>query len=863
VQEIILWLDRRLPRRLTTLIGPKAASLCRLRRFGMKVPPGFFVTTEAFREHLETCDLRSRIAVLTDVLHTRPEGLQPVLEQIRQLIVTLPLTECLRGQIEAAYHRLGADAVAVRSSATAEDLPGHSFAGQYETILDVRSLEVCLDAIKKCWASLWTERAYEYRRRNGIDHGQVEMAVIVQKLVPARASGVLFTADPVSARTDRVIIDACLGLGDALVSGRAAADHFIVSKRGLSIVTQEAGAAGQAPALDRATVRELVKLARRVERRLGSPQDIEWAVADSKIYLLQSRPITALDPTRARRDRYIWSSFPAREVVPDVVTPMTRSIIDEFAGSMFDPFLRTIGVDRMGVPLHGYLAGHVYFNASFWAAVIKRLPGSRRYDFAADVGSNPSLVRMIEMLDQATTDDLPPIKASPIRFMRRVPVLILGYLLCTPGKGQRVLARIRVENERCERLDVCSMSIDELVRAAGEIVAVFRNVLGSFSYMLGVMAAYPALQVVCARWFHDRALAGRLLAGVGNMDDVQAALDLWTLAVKANERPHVKEAILAEGSWDDIEASLSRLSQAAAFLGGWREFMTRHGHHCRAEIELHNPRWPESPDYVLGLIRGYLSCLDIAGPLENRRRIARERCELQEHCRRRLRNPIKRMFFRHLVARSQNGAVFRENIKSEIVRLLAAARRLLVELGNRLSAAGVFADPDDIFFLKLEEVDPVVHGRVEFDVRAVVAARRAEHDRWNSITPPDLIVGEFDPQTYVPEDIDVNVETLRGLAVSPGVATGKARVVLRADSHTRLEAGEILVAPFTDPGWTPYFMPAAGIVMNQGSLLSHGSIIARELGIPAVTNVGHATEIIRTGQTILVDGDRGIVRIIQ
>lgn len=220
------------------------------------------------------------------------------------------------------------------------------------------------------------------------------------------------------------------------------------------------------------------------------------------------------------------------------------------------------------------------------------------------------------------------------------------------------------------------------------------------------------------------------------------------------------------------------------------------------------------------------------------------------------------MFFNQFLIRSQNGAVFRENIKSEIIKVLATLRKLLIELGRRLHTANILVDPDDIFFLTLEEIEPVVSAKAQFDIRNVIAERRAEYNKWLSVTPPDVIVGRFDPDDYISEQVETDVDVLKGLAVSPGVATGKAKVILRTDSNTQLEAGEILVAPFTDPGWVPYFLPAAGLVMNQGSLLSHGSIVAREFGIPAVVNVGHATEIIKTGQTIQVDGNQGIVKIL-
>jgi len=814
----------------------------------------------------------------------QPDEKNRILSDIRQAIVEIRLSERLTEQIGAHYRELAAESVAVRSSATAEDLPGRSFAGQYDTYLGIADLVSCLDAIKKCWASLWTLRAYEYRQKNGFDHLKVNMAVMVQSLIPADAAGVVFTADPVTSRPDVMIVESCFGLGDALVSGKVTPDRFVLAKSSLKIssrtisekriehVYDKHGAIqaqriaperASAPSIDETVIRKIAELAKVAEAEFGCPQDIEWAVHGGDIYLLQSRPITTLGRTQSPRDRWVWTNFLAQEVMPDVVTPITRSIIDHLGEVMFDPLLDVLCIDRAGIPMYGYFAGRVYFHASFWAAVIRTLPGSRKYDFTKDIGSNSALAQMLEMFQSMTEDDLPKIKFSRVRFILKIPLLIAGILSCTPKKGQTILAETASMNERWQRLDVAGMSTEQITGCCAEIADAFHALLGNALYLFGTTTAYPGLQWVCAKWLSNVTYAGRLLAGVGNLDDAQAAMDLWQLAVKANELPELKKSILAGDCWHKVAAATSKLPQAKPFLEGWSDFMTRHGHHCRAEIELHNPRWSESPDYVLRLLRGYISCIDKADPLENREEVVRQRRSLEQQCRRRLRNPIKRKLFNHLLVRSRQGAVFRENIKSEIIKLLTTMRRLLVELGTRLCANKVLADPDDIFFLKMEEIGPVAGGRAEFDVKNVIAERRAEYDRCKSITPPDVIVGRFDPDDYVPEQIETDVDVLKGLAVSPGVATGKARVILRTDSDTQLEAGEILVAPFTDPGWTPYFLPAVGIVMNQGSLLSHGAIVARELGIPAVTNVGHATKIIKTGQRIQVDGNHGIVRILQ
>ncbi len=877
----------------TAIVGSKAVNLARLSHIGLSVPSGFCITGLAYREHISGSPVALRLrAGLAKLERAQPDEKNRILSDIRQAIVEIPLSERLTEQIGAHYRELAAEYVAVRSSATAEDLPGRSFAGQYDTYLGVVGLEACLDAVKRCWASLWTLRAYEYRRENGFDQLKVNMAVIVQSLIPADASGVVFTADPVTGRPDLMTIESCFGLGDALVSGKVTPDRFVLAKDNLKVssktisekqiehVPDEHGAIqvqtvaserASAPSVDETIVRKIAELAKAVEAEFGCPQDIEWAIRGTDIYVLQSRPITTLGPAQSPRDRWIWSNFLAQEVLPDVVTPITRSIIDILAETMFDPALAILCIDRAGTPIYDYFAGRLYFHASFWAAVIRTLPRSRKYDFTKDTGSNSALAKMLEMFQSMTEDDLPKLKFSRTRFIFKIPLLIAGILSCTPQKGQSILAEVTTRNQKWEHLDVGSMSTEQIAGCCAEIVNAFRELLegwkggriGNAPYLFAIMTAYFGLQWVCARWLSDVTYAGRLLAGVGGMDDAQAAIDLWHLAVKADKLPELKKSILAGDSWHKVAAAISDLPQAESFLEGWNNFMARHGHHCRAEIEIGNPRWSESPDYILGIIRGYLCCIDKTNPPENHEEITRQRRHLEQQCRRRLRNPVKRSIFNHLLIRSQNCALFRENIKSEAVKLLAAMRKLLVELGARLYPRDVIASPDDIFFLRVEEIEPVVSGRAEFNIKNVIAERRAEYDRCKSITPPDVIVGRFDPDDYVPEQVETDVDVLKGLAVSPGVATGKARVILRTDSDTQLEAGEILVAPFTDPGWTPYFLPAIGIVMNQGSLLSHGAIVARELGIPAVTNVGHATKIIKTGQRIQVDGNRGMVRILQ
>ena len=391
-----------------------------------------------------------------------------------------------------------------------------------------------------------------------------------------------------------------------------------------------------------------------------------------------------------------------------------------------------------------------------------------------------------------------------------------------------------------------------------------RLIVAHAPYLFSIMMAFPALEIVCSKWLSDDSSStSKLLAGLGGMDDAESATDLWRLALKAHESPDIETALLAGDCWENTVQKVSELQRDDEFLKSWDEFMEHHGHHCRAELELYNQRWYETPDYILGLVRSYLTCLGKTDPLENYRKLANQREQLAAGCRRKLKNPIKRLIFNKLLIRSQKGAVFRENIKSEVIRLIAVLRQLLLELGNRFANQGLLDETDDIFFLEFRDIIQIAKGRHKLNIRQIVTTRRREYKRWQSITPPKVVVGEYDPDSFVPEVVDADVDVLKGWAVSSGVAAGKARVILRADTDEQVLAGEILVAPFTDPGWTPYFLPAAAVVMNQGSLLSHGSIVAREYGIPCVVNVGPATRIIKTGQLIQVDGNNGVVRILQ
>jgi pyruvate,water dikinase len=362
------------------------------------------------------------------------------------------------------------------------------------------------------------------------------------------------------------------------------------------------------------------------------------------------------------------------------------------------------------------------------------------------------------------------------------------------------------------------------------------------------------------------------------MASAEAGLALWRLAACAHERPDVEAAILAGRRWENaspagmseegaagaepgVRGVIAAVSGGDEFLARWDEFMERHGHHTRVEYEVANARWCECPDEVLGMVRSYIQGLGAQDRVAEHARLAAERVALGRWCRRRLVSPLKRLLFDALLSKAQSGFLFRENLRSQGVRCARYVRRMLLELGERLVARGVLDARDDIFFLHMEELGPACDGRAGLDARRTVAVRRVEYERNRAITPPPLVVGRFDPDEQARDAFDENTKEFPGLAASPGVACGRARVILRAGADQVLP-GEVLVAPFTDPGWTPYFLNAVAIVIDLGGMLSHGSVIAREYGIPAVVNVGGATKVVKNGQMLEVDGNCGRVRII-
>ncbi len=847
-----------------SLAGAKAFSLARLIQAGLAVPKGFCITTEAYRRFLHFCPAVDRLIMQMDQLEAgKRTEITQLAGEIRQRLASTNIPSVVDQACLAAWKKLGTTGrVAVRSSATTEDLPQASFAGQYESQLEVQGLAGLRAGIMACWISFFNERAVLYRVRQRVAHRHGLMAVIVQEMVTADCAGILFTEDPVACVKHRLVIEVSHGLGEKLVSGRVNPDRIIIDRESLQLVEQQRGSPmaepGDRQGLDAAGWQRLAEEALNAERAWGVPLDMEWAMARGQLFWLQARPITTPAPATPE-DRIVWSNVNVGEVFPDVMTPMSWSVLRQSISLLFRPLLKRFGINLEKEPWLGLVAGRVYANVSVFARILRRLPAPKRLDLTKAFGGT-----MNREVEAALGDDLASRQVGWGQKMLaalRLAGLFLG-LAAHLGRrrAEACLKRVRRGMDRIANLNFSALPENELLTAVmrgGE-----RNFgRGNPVYFAAAALGFSSfLAQLTRRWLQDEQgdLANQLLSGTGTMASAEAALDLYRLADWVLEHPIVAKALHLDENFDTVRERLERIETGRQFLKQWDQFMRQHGHHTRGEIDVFNARWFEQPNLVCGWLRNYISSFGANDFLETQKQREQARNQLLAGCRERLAGSFKRKAFDLILRKAREGLAFRENLKSEAVRWVGAMRRALQELGKRWERSGLLKHREDIFFLQLEEIEPVRMRLEGLDIKALVAARRADYESNLQLSPPPVVVGHYRPDPAPPMESLPGWE-LKGLAVSPGVATGPARVILRGDTVSEVLPGEILVAPYADPGWTPHFLTASGIVMDLGGLLSHGSIVAREYGIPAVVNVGHGTQWIHTGQTVQVDGVRGTV----
>jgi pyruvate,water dikinase len=846
------------------VVGGKGAHLGELSRIeGIRVPAGFCVTTDASRRIMaEAPSIGDRLDRLSRLNPDDREAIRTLSAEIRRTLEGIAIPDDLAAAITRSLARLGERAAyAVRSSATAEDLPTASFAGQQDTYLNVVGPAAILEHISRCWASLFTERAVTYRLRNGFDHRKVHMAVVVQQMVFPHAAGILFTADPVTSNRKVVAVEASFGLGEAMISGLVNADVYkvrdgeivakVVATKQLAIHASPAGGTlelaieperQEQPALTDAQVVQLAQLGRRIEAHFGRPQDIEWCLVDDEFQIVQSRPITTLFPIPAAGDRenHVYVSVGHQQMMTDPMKPLGLSLwqlttprpMSEAGGRLFVDVTQALGspTSRAGLlkalgrsdPLIGDALQTILERGDFIPSLPDEGPGGTPAGGAqAQIETDPAVVAELIGRSQAS------ITAVQRDIRTKSGAAMFDFILADIQELKRIL------------FDPQSLQV-----------------------ITAAMDATWWLNEQLQAWLGETNTADTLTQSVPH--NVTSEMGLALLDVADVIRPHPDVVAFLQHVEDEgFLDELAKVAGGQVARDAIRTYLDKYGMRCVGEIDITRPRWSERPTTLVPVILGNITNFE---PGASPRRFEQGRQEAwkkeQELLERLLALPDgerKAEEAKRMIDRVRTFSGYREYPKYGMVSRYFIYKRALLEEAERLVQAHVLRETDDIFYLTFQELHDVVRTHQVDD--QLIRQRKDAFRSYQALTPPRVLTsdGEVVAGTYRREDLPIGA--LIGLPVSAGIVEGRAHVILDM-AEADLEPGDILVTAYTDPSWSPLFVAINGLVTEVGGLMTHGAVIAREYGLPAVVGVENATHLVQDGQRIRLNGTQGYIEIL-
>lgn len=846
------------------LVGGKGANLGELSRIdGIRVPPGFCVTTAAFQRIVaEVASIDGLLARLAGLQQDDREAIRSISAEVRQTIEGVPMPEDLQTEISSSLARLGEQAAyAVRSSATAEDLPTASFAGQQDTYLNVVGSPAILQHISRCWASLFTERAVTYRLRNGIDHRKVQMAVVVQQMVLPHAAGILFTADPITGNRKITSVAASFGLGEALVSGLVNADFYkvrddeVVSRtigtKQLAILASQSGGTQQQaieserqaqPALTDAQVVRLAQLGRRIEAHFGRPQDIEWCLVDDGFFIVQSRPITTLFPIppQSDGDNHVYISVGHQQMMTDAMKPLGLSV-----WQLTTPRPMAEAGGRLFVDVTQLLAAPAS-RASFLDMAGRSDPLIR--DALQTILGRGDFIRLLP--DEGSVWTPPSSGAAPLEADPDVVAELIE-------RSQASIATV----EREIQTKSGSALIDFILADFQELRRILFDPRSTQVFMSAMEAAWWLADQLHA-WLGEKNAADTLTQSVPN--NVTSEMGLALLDVADVIRPHPEVvSFLEHVENDSFLEDLPKLDGGGAARDAIQGWLDKYGMRCVGEIDITRPRWSERPTTLVPILLGNIKNFEPgAGKRrfeQGRQEALNKKQELLDRLRALPDGQHKAEEAERMIDRVRTFIGYREYPKYGMISRYFVYKQALLDEAERLVQAHVLRDKEDIFYLSLQELHDVV--RTQQVDQELLRQRRDAFRSYQALTPPRVLTSDGEMLSGAYRRDDVPAGALLGLPVSAGTVEGRARVVLDM-AQADLEPGDILVTAYTDPSWTPLFVAIGGLVTEVGGLMTHGAVIAREYGLPAVVGVAHATRLISDGQRIRVHGTDGYVEIL-
>ncbi|MGO9458462.1 MAG: rifamycin-inactivating phosphotransferase [Acidimicrobiales bacterium] len=845
-------------------VGGKGAHLGELSRIeGIRVPAGFCVTTDAFRRIM--ADAPSVDAQLDRLSGLSPDdrvAIRTISAETRKALEQAVIPDDLVAPITHSVDRLGEHAAyAVRSSATAEDLPTASFAGQHDTYLNVVGSAAILRHVSRCWASLFTERAVTYRLRNGFDHRSVQMAVVVQKMVLPQAAGVLFTADPITSNRKVEYVEASFGLGEALVSGLVNVDVYkvragdvivkAVAIKQLAIGASQTGGTQELaiererqeqPALSDAQIVQLAQLGRRIEAHFGRPQDVEWCLVDDGFQIVQSRPITTLFPIPAGSDleSHVYVSVGHQQMMTDPMKPLglsmwqltaSRTMLEaggrlfvDVAPTLASPTRRSGLLEVLGRsdPLIGDALQTILERGDLISVVPGNGPG------VLPSGGRPASAEIdpavVTGLIESSRASIATLKS---RIRDKTGPALFDFILEDVGELQRIL------------FDPRSLGV---IRAA--------------------MEATWWLNEQLQAWLGEKNAVDTLTQSVPN--NVTSEMGLALLDVADVIRPHPDVlAFLQQGADEGFLDELSALDGGPEARDAIEAYLAKYGMRCVGEIDVTRPRWSERPTTLLPLILGNIKNFEPGAGgrrFEQGRQDAwRKEREVLERVQALPDGERKAEEAKKSIDLVRAYAGYREYPKYGMVSRYFVYKQALLGEAGRLVQGGVLAEREDIFYLTFGELHDVVRSNHVDD--QLIARRKDAFRSYQALTPPRVLTSDGEVFAGSYRRADAPAGALVGLPVSAGTVEGRARVISDL-AEADLEPGDILVTAYTDPSWTPVFVGIAGLVTEVGGLMTHGAVIAREYGVPTVVGVEQATRLIRDRQRIRLNGTDGYVELL-
>ncbi|EKN62732.1 phosphoenolpyruvate synthase [Neobacillus bataviensis LMG 21833] len=849
------------------LVGGKGLKLGELSKIqGIQVPEGFCITTEAYQKALEQNEAFYALLDQLTLLKVKDrDQIGEISRKIRKIIMEAEIPSDVSCAVAHYLSLLGDEhAYAVRSSATAEDLPHASFAGQQDTYLNIIGKEAILRHIRKCWASLFTDRAVIYRIQNGFDHSQVYLSVIVQRMVFPQASGILFTADPITSNRKLLSINASFGLGEALVSGLVSADCYkvqedkivdkMIATKKLAIYTLKEGGTETVPidpdqqrtqTLTEQHILRLARIGRQIEAYFGCPQDIEWCLVDDTFYIVQSRPITTLFPIPEANDQenHVYISVGHQQMMTDPIKPLglsfflltTNAPMCKAGGRLFvditrqlaSPISKNMLLNMMGQ--HDPLMKDAIMNIVERGDFIKLLPNDNETprpmrgntDMLAQIENNPSIVSNLIKKNQTSIEEL--------------------------------------------KQNIQTKSGSDLFDFILEDIQELKKILfdpQSTAVFMAAMNASTWINEKMNEWLDEKNVADALSQSVPNNITSEMGLALLDVADVIRPYPEIID-YLQHVKDDNFLDELVKFDGGQEIRDAFFAFLNKYGMRCAGEIDITKTRWSEKPITLVPMILGNIKNLEPSASNrkfeQGRQEALKKEQKLLERLKQLPDGEQKAKEAKRMIDLIRNFIGYREYPKYGMIHRYFVYKQALLKEAEQLVQAGFIHEKEDIYYLTFEEFREAVRtNKLDYQT---INRRKDDYKLYEKLTPPRVITsdGEIFRGKYNRENLPA--EAIVGLPVSSGVIEGRARVILNME-EADLEDGDILVTTFTDPSWTPLFVSIKGLVTEVGGLMTHGAVIAREYGLPAVVGVENATTLIRDGQRIRVHGTEGYIEIL-